>query len=216
MREILGAFELPPPTAPMAVARVFVERRYLAAKELLTLRHWRGGWWSWQTDRWVELEQRALAAAAYTFTEHAFYVAEDTIKPWSPNRHRIADLLDALAAVVHLPESVSMPSWLDGRGYDGLLVSISNGLLDVGTKQLLSHTPLFWNTRACRSPYEPGCPTPSRWHTFLGDALARRRRVTGGAAGMVRLHDLRPARPAQDPVWSSARPAPARASPPGS
>ena len=32
-------------------------------------------------------------------------------------------MLDALAAIVHLPESASMPGWLDGTINDGLLTS---------------------------------------------------------------------------------------------
>jgi putative DNA primase/helicase len=160
--------ELPPPTAPMAVARALVEDRYLDSPETPTLRHWRGAWWTWRTDRWIELEQRALAAVAYAFTEHAVYVDDkEKVKPWAPNRHRIVDLLDALAAIVHLPETVTMPSWLDNRDYDGLLVSVSNGLLDVGARELLPHTPLFWNATSVPFAYEPSSPTPSRWHTFL-------------------------------------------------
>src|SRR4051812_515973 len=130
---------LPAPSRPMDVARELVAERYTGPDATLTLRHWRGGWWRWQGPRWGELEQRAMAAAAYEFTETAVYHAGDELKPWAPNRHKIADLLDALAAIVHLPETVSMPAWLDGQAYDGLIVSCANGLLDVGHRELLSH-----------------------------------------------------------------------------
>jgi hypothetical protein len=93
---------LPPPSAPMEVARELVDDRYKRA-DALTLRHWRGGWWKWQGPRWAEVEQRAARAAAYAFTEHAVYADGDKVKPWAPNRHKIADLLEALAAIVHLP-----------------------------------------------------------------------------------------------------------------
>jgi putative DNA primase/helicase len=138
---------------------------------VLTLRHWRGGWWEWQTTRWVEVEQRAARAAAYAFTETAVYekATKDGVElvPWAPNRHKIADLLDALAAIVHLPETVWMPSWLDGTAYDGLLVSCANGLLDVGQRKLLPHDPRFFNATSVPFPYDPDAGAPARWHAFL-------------------------------------------------
>jgi putative DNA primase/helicase len=164
--------ELPAPSAPMEVAREFIQERYNGPDGILTLRHWRGGWWQWRGPRWVELEQRAMAAAAYRFTEHAVYDAGEKLglQPWLPTRHKIANLLDALAAVVHLPEEVAMPGWLDGKVYDGLLVSVANGLLDVGRRELLEHTPAFFNATSVPFEYDPGAGAPRSWLIFL-DAL---------------------------------------------
>src|SRR5262245_27935343 len=108
-----GPVILPPPTAPMKVAREFARALYQDGSGASTLKHWRGGWWEWRTARWVEIEQRAMAAAAYRFTEHAQYETSNGRKPWTPKRYKVADLLDALAAIAHLPEDVSMPIWLD-------------------------------------------------------------------------------------------------------
>ena len=68
--------KLPAPSAPMNVARVFVGERYVH-EGMLTLHHWRGGWWRWRGPRWVELEQRAMAAEAYRFTERAVYATKE-------------------------------------------------------------------------------------------------------------------------------------------
>src|SRR5262249_59593331 len=53
---------LPPPSAPMAVARSFVEARCLheGKAEELTLRYWCGCWWAWRTTHWVEADQPTL------------------------------------------------------------------------------------------------------------------------------------------------------------
>src|SRR4051794_38276790 len=95
--------ELPPPSMPMAVARELVADRYTGPDAALTLRHWRGGWGYWEGPRWTELEQRAMTPAGYESTARG--VSGDKLAPGAPNRHKVADLLDALAAIVHLPET---------------------------------------------------------------------------------------------------------------
>jgi hypothetical protein len=68
-----GGELLPPPSAPMAVARRFVEASCLhdgKAAEL-TLRYWCGCWWLWKTTHWVEVEPRTVRASLWHFTEHA-------------------------------------------------------------------------------------------------------------------------------------------------
>src|SRR4051812_30070226 len=82
--------ELPPPQAPMEVARTLVRALFTHLSGELTLRHWRGGWWAWQGPCWVEVEQRAIEAAAYRATERAVYWSGHELKPWLPNRHKIA------------------------------------------------------------------------------------------------------------------------------
>jgi putative DNA primase/helicase len=171
---------LPAPAAPMKVAREFVGTNY-THHDGLTLRHWRGGWWEWHTTHWTEIEPRAIRAAAYEFTEHAVYWAGKggkDAKPWTPTSTKIADLIDALAAVVHLPESAASPSWLDGR-QTGVIVACANGLLDVATRELLPHSPQFFNQVAVPFPFDPDGLDPERWLGFLeslwgDDAQSRR------------------------------------------
>ncbi len=66
------AHVLPPPTEPMAVARVFVAQHHTEDGEL-TLRYWRGAWWSWRRSHWRELEPREVRSSLYSFTEHGAY-----------------------------------------------------------------------------------------------------------------------------------------------
>lgn len=161
-----GAQILPPPGAPMDVARELVADRYLHS-DVMTLRYWRGGWWEWQRSKWVEVEQRAMSAAAYTFTENAVYGKK--LEPWMPNRRKISDLLDALAAIVHLPERVAMPSWVGGSAHSGLVVSVANGLLDVARRELLAHDPRFFNATSVPFDFDPDALDPERWEDFLAD-----------------------------------------------
>jgi putative DNA primase/helicase len=155
---------LPAPTRPMEVARIFAEQ--YTHDEASTLRNWRGGWWEWRTSHWHEIEARAVRSRLYTFTEHALYQHGNAFADWAPTRHRIANLLDALAAVCFLSDEHDQPSWLDDRAA-GSVVAVANGLLDVESRRLLPHTPLYFNQTAVPFAYDPTAPLPERWLRFL-------------------------------------------------
>jgi len=165
---------LPSPSAPMEVVREFVEARCLrnGAPEELTLRYWNGGWWSWRTAYWLEVKEQRVRKRLYDFTDGAgYYDAEGELKPWSPNRRKVGDLIDALIAVVYVPEEIEgQPCWLDGRDDDGgPYVSCANGLLDVSTQELQPHTPLYFNQTSVPFDYDPLAPPPEKWLTFLNE-----------------------------------------------
>jgi len=54
---------LPPPSQPMAFARIFI--RECLHNGIPTLRHWRGGWWMWKTTHWIEVEAGAVRSILY-------------------------------------------------------------------------------------------------------------------------------------------------------
>ena len=62
-----------------------------------------------------------------------------------------------------------MPSWLDGTAYDGLIVSVANGLLDVGRRELLAHNPRFFNATSVPFNFNPDVADAERWERFLAD-----------------------------------------------
>jgi putative DNA primase/helicase len=161
---------LPPPSAPMAVARRFVEACCIhnGKDDELTLRYWYGGWWTWRTTHWVEAEQRTVRAMLYAFTEHAVYLDGLQLKQWLPTRYKIGDLMEALSAIVILPDDFEQPGWLDGRG-SGPIVATNNGLLDIASRQLHPHTPLYFGQLSVPFPYDPDAPEPKRWHAFLDE-----------------------------------------------
>ncbi len=158
---------LPPPSEPMAVARIFV--RSCLRDGVLTLRQWRGGWWSWQTTHWVEVDERVVRSILYRFTEHAFYVEGIAPRQWAPTRHKIGDLIDAIAAICVLPNDTDQPGWLDDGGAKttNVIVSVKNGLLDVEQRRLIPHTPNYFNTTSVPFDYDPNAPEPQRWLEFL-------------------------------------------------
>jgi putative DNA primase/helicase len=162
-----GGRELPHPSMPMAVARLFASECCLYGG-VLTLLHWRGGWWSWKSAHWIELEDRAVRSELYQFTENAFYMADKVAKSWAPTRRKIGDLLEALAAICILPENTDQPCWLDGRSA-AVIVATANGLLDVTRRTLIPHTPLYFNQTSVPFDYDSEAAPPVRWHTFLDE-----------------------------------------------
>jgi putative DNA primase/helicase len=158
---------LPPPSLPMAVARIYLQE-HCTHQDVLTLRHWRGAFWRWKGSHWIELEDRAVRSLLYKFTENAIYLIGNKTAPWAPNRRKISDLLEALAAICILPASVDQPSWLDDTKV-GVIVAVDNGLLDVGQRHLLPHTPNFFNQTAVPFDYDPATPPAMDWLAFLAE-----------------------------------------------
>jgi putative DNA primase/helicase len=159
---------LPPPTEPMAVARVLLDD--LTADDLLTLRSWRGSWMRWVGTHWVEAEPAEVRSKLYHQVEDAYFlVGKGGLEPWAPTRYKITNLAEAMAAVVHLPASVDAPSWTIGEDVGGPIVAVQNGLLHVPTRKLYEHSPRFFNLVSVPFDYDPGAPTPTRWLRFLED-----------------------------------------------
>jgi putative DNA primase/helicase len=157
---------LPSPSKPMAVARVFVAKKHTEGGEL-TLRYWRGAWWSWRRAHWRESEPREIRSELYAFTEHSVYKTDKGMDAaWAPNRHKVGDLLEALGAICLLADDTDQPSWLDRRAA-GSVVAMTNGLLDIATRDLVPHTPLYFNTTSVPFDYDPRAPQPERWLGFL-------------------------------------------------
>ena len=125
----------------------------------------------WDEVKWSEVDHRAVQAQAYRVLEHAYYqhVTKDGVelRPWAPTRNKAADLLEAIAAITHLPAAVHPPRWIDGAGGSRQAVACANGLLDIATRRLTEHVPSYFNLVSVPFCYEPSAPDPIRWIRFL-------------------------------------------------
>ena len=158
---------LPPPASPAD----HLHLTYLSFSPLLS---WRGGWMRWYDSHWVEIEEAELRSSVLKRLEHAEYVTKDKegnekIMPWAPNKHKVADVVDAIRAICLLPETVTAPAWLD-YGYHfpaAEIVATASGLLHVGTRELQPLTPLYFNLVSVPFAYDLYAPDPTRWLAFL-------------------------------------------------
>jgi putative DNA primase/helicase len=163
---------LPPSTDPMAVAREFIKSRCRYGEDL-TLRYLRGGWWNWRTSHWIEVDDRTIRSELYQFTEKASYLSGKKLVPWAPTQSKISNLLAALAAVCLLPPDIDQPGWLDDRNDTRVIVAIVNGLLDVERRELLDHSPKFFNQTSVPFNYDPEAAEP-KLAGLSGRAMAER------------------------------------------
>ena len=171
---------VPAPAAPMPVARELVKDLYTESVGLV-LRYHRGDFYRYEGKCWPEMDRDSLRADAYRWLEDAVYEKEvkgDIVQEgWNPTRNKIDNVIDALRAVVMLPDG-EPPLWSDGDGPPAdEMISMSNGLLHVPTRELHEHTPDYFTHHALPFAFEPGAADPGNWLAFLdqlwpGDAAA--------------------------------------------
>jgi hypothetical protein len=182
---------LPPPSDPMAVARLFVEV-HCKHEQVLTMRCWGGSWWMWRTTHWTEVAERSVRSLLYHFTENAVCSdAKGVPVPWSPTKRKVGDLLEALAAITILPQDFVQPCWMDGRA-SGQIVAVKNGLLDIDSRQLHPHTPVYFCTVSVPFCLRSGGAGAAGLPRFPRRTMAARNGSGRRSGGMVWLRHQRP------------------------
>ena len=137
-------------------------------------------------------------------------------EPWAPNRHKIADLLEALAAICHLPETCRRSRVDRRRDHDGRDRRLRQRAARRRRAASCSTThPLFFNVTAVPFDYDPDAASSRRGGRVPRRAVGRRHRLDRRAAGVVRLHRSPGGSTCTRSCCSSARPAPARGRSPG-
>ena len=108
-----------------------------------------------------------MRSLLYAFTEHADYITQLGPMPWAPTRRKIGDLLEALSAIVILPDEIDQPCWIDRRA-TGSIVAVANGLLDITSRHLHIHTPFYFNQTSVPFAYDANAQAePKEWFGFL-------------------------------------------------
>jgi putative DNA primase/helicase len=164
---------LPSPSNPMAVARELLPE--WTRGQNLTLRHWRGSWMRWMGPHWAEIDADAMRADLYPRLEHATYEyldkkGEKQTALWAPTSSKVANLMEAAAAIVHLPSDIDTPGWLaapEPAASRAPVVACRNGLLDISTRELHPLTPMYFNRVSVPFDYDADAPRPVRWMGFL-------------------------------------------------
>lgn len=169
---------IPEPAAPLPVAEI-VYADFQHDRWLWTLRRHRNTWMLWHATEWAELDDAQLRSHVYRILQNCTYEKKDKdgdviLAPWNPGRHKIVNVLDALAALAHLPSDLDPPTWIPtvhsaatGGDEAPQLISCTNGLLDLSTRELIAHTPAWFNLVSVPFAYDPDPGEPAEWLAFL-------------------------------------------------
>ena len=142
---------------------------------MTVIRAWRGGYCAWDGRCWPERDGATIRSETYGYLEHAVYEVETPLgtmlKPWDPTKSKIANAIEALAAVTHLAPTVQPPAWLAGEGLPDPhdLVVTANGILHLPDRQLLPHDPRLFVGHSVPFAYDPVAAEPTLWLAFLAD-----------------------------------------------
>jgi putative DNA primase/helicase len=151
---------LPPPHAPIEVARDLAESLPAAAK------WWRGDFYLWDGTRYRLWRDEAVDNWLYARTADAMFDAGEEKGPvkWRPDEVKIGKVAHALSRGI-----LYRPSELDPDDSPSQ-VACANGVYDVTTGALLPHTADRFNLASVPFDYDPSATAPT-WEWFLSDVL---------------------------------------------
>lgn len=152
---------LPPPHAPIEVARELAPHLPAAAK------WWRGDYYLWDGTRYALWRDEAVDNWLYQRTADAWFESSSDEKgpaPWRPTENKINGVSHALSRGVLYHPSEAEPDDSPSQ------VACANGVYDVTTGALLGHTPERFNLASVPFAYDPTATAPT-WEWFLNDVL---------------------------------------------
>jgi putative DNA primase/helicase len=153
----------------LAAAEEFVARSH-KAEDVILLRHYRGVFYIWTSTHWKEYADELLERDLYAFLKPA-WVLDKKGKPsaYNPTKAKVAEIVHALRRTCQIPPDWEPPCWLGENAYRPAahLIAVQNGILNLQTRKLKPHSPLFFTTNCAPLDYDRKAPKPRRWHAFL-------------------------------------------------
>jgi putative DNA primase/helicase len=134
-----------------------------------TLHHHNGDFYRWRESHYTEESNETVRAAVYNFLDGASYEKNGEMVPFNPNKSKVANVMEALAAEAQLPSSTRAPCWLDDAEHPDAadILPCSNGLLHLPTRRLLPKTPAFFGLNAVDYGFKADAPQPEAWLQFM-------------------------------------------------
>ena len=131
--------------------------------------HQKGLFYTWMKTHYAETGYEDVRAKAYTFLDKVYRPMGDQLVPFDPNRHKVANIMEATAAETQLSSAIHQPAWLDTEPHPPAneIVACTNGVLHLPTRNLLPLTPAFFAVNALTFDYQPNAPAPTEWLAFL-------------------------------------------------
>lgn len=90
--------------------------------------------------------------------------------PYNPTKNKVLEIVHALKLGCLIPRDWNIPCWLGGDYKPATdLVACRNGVLNLVTRSLQPHDPLFFSTNCLPLDYEATAPKPKRWMRFIAE-----------------------------------------------
>lgn len=126
-------------------------------------------WYRFNERCFVEVGDEAIRNVAWPFLSTSMCRNEETgqLLPFKPGKGDVSGIVDALCAVLAV-DVPSPPTWLPGyEAADPMnLIVMQNGILNLASGQLLSHTPRLFTTNCLPFDFDPEAQCLN-WQRFL-------------------------------------------------
>ena len=145
-------------------------RRLFTNNGTITLVYHRGTYFEWDGKHFKARDEEYIGAKLYEFLLRAVTLRRNAYVPFDPTQHKVSSILHALKHGVLEDADKQPPFWRapvkDVRADN--LIACKNGLLNVETRELMAHSPLFFNTVCLPYDYNPKAEKYSPlWTKFL-------------------------------------------------
>jgi hypothetical protein len=107
-----------------------------------TLHHQQGTFYRWVGSHYIEVPDEEIRAQVYSFLDTAQRRQKDKLAPFDPNKSKLANVTESLAAVTQLSNTLRPPVMLnDSEGtFAGEVLACRNGLLHLPTRTMYNRT----------------------------------------------------------------------------
>ena len=126
-------------------------------------------WYLYGDGYFTEVDDETIRSEAWPFLSKAF-IEDDNgkLQPMNPGLGAVTGVVDALKSAARLKLDMPPPVWIPGHenGNPLDLLVLQNGILNVRTGELLSHTPRFFSTNGLAFGYDSEASCPN-WMAFL-------------------------------------------------
>jgi putative DNA primase/helicase len=164
-----GSQVMLPAGAPLVAADEFIKHRWSAA-DIPLLCSYRGVFYRYTETYYREYADEELERDLYGFLDAALVVGKGgKVAPFNPTKNKVLEIVHALRRGCLISHDWDTPCWLGTPKYRPAanLVACRNGILDLETRKLVPHDPLFFTTNCLPLDYDANAPEPKRWLQFL-------------------------------------------------
>jgi putative DNA primase/helicase len=165
-----GALVLPA-GAPVVAAEAFLKHR-CSDGEIPLIWSYRGAFYEWTGTHYSEYADEELERDLYEFLNGALAIDKGNRPvPFNPSKNKVSNIVHALRRCCLISRDWDTPCWLGKDKYRPAsnLVACRNGILNLETRKLQPHDPLFFTTNCLPLDYNPAAPKPKRWLRFLAE-----------------------------------------------